>query len=169
MSVSKYKPHVWVVPEDDANRQLANGFLLHPRLDLTAIDVRPAPGGWPKVLEAMERIHTRELRKYTLRQLILLVDFDGKGDARAAHFRAAFPSDVQGRIYVLGVRDEPESMRADLGIRFEDVGRRLADACDNDEDGLWGNEHLLHNRAELLRLSANVKPILFPSLAGSSN
>lgn len=28
MSVNKYKPHVLVLPEDDANRQLANGFLL---------------------------------------------------------------------------------------------------------------------------------------------
>ena len=28
MSVNKYQPHVLVLPEDDANRQLANGFLL---------------------------------------------------------------------------------------------------------------------------------------------
>jgi hypothetical protein len=28
MSVNKYHPHVLVLPEDDANRQLANGFLL---------------------------------------------------------------------------------------------------------------------------------------------
>ena len=27
MSVNKYKPHVLLIPEDDANRQLANGFL----------------------------------------------------------------------------------------------------------------------------------------------
>ena len=32
MSVNKYLPHVLVLPEDDANRQLANGFLLDPNL-----------------------------------------------------------------------------------------------------------------------------------------
>ncbi len=28
MSVNKYLPHVFVLPEDDANRQLASGFHL---------------------------------------------------------------------------------------------------------------------------------------------
>jgi hypothetical protein len=28
MSVNKYQPHILVLPEDDANRQLANGFVL---------------------------------------------------------------------------------------------------------------------------------------------
>jgi hypothetical protein len=27
MSVNREKPHIWLVPEDDANRQVANGFL----------------------------------------------------------------------------------------------------------------------------------------------
>ncbi len=26
MSVNKYKPHVLILPEDDADRQIANGF-----------------------------------------------------------------------------------------------------------------------------------------------
>lgn len=30
MSVNKYKPHVFVIPEDDADRQIADGFVLHP-------------------------------------------------------------------------------------------------------------------------------------------
>jgi hypothetical protein len=133
VSVNKYKPHVWVVPEDDANRQLANGFLLHPRLDCTAIQVLPPPGGWPKVLDAADRVHTAELRKYTLRQLVLLVDFDSKGDSRLQQFRDVFPDDVRSRVYVLGTREEPESLKADLGQSFENLGRQLADSC-ADED-----------------------------------
>jgi hypothetical protein len=35
MSANKYKPHVVVLPEDDANRQLANGFLTHPVVPVT--------------------------------------------------------------------------------------------------------------------------------------
>lgn len=30
--MNKYRPHVLVLPEDDANRQIANGFLLAPAL-----------------------------------------------------------------------------------------------------------------------------------------
>lgn len=29
---NKHKPHVIVLPEDDANRQIANGFLLDPSI-----------------------------------------------------------------------------------------------------------------------------------------
>ena len=39
--MNRYKPHVLVVPEDDANRQLANGFLQNPALNLRAIQVLP--------------------------------------------------------------------------------------------------------------------------------
>lgn len=28
MSTNKFQPHVLIFPEDDANRQIANGFLL---------------------------------------------------------------------------------------------------------------------------------------------
>lgn len=35
MSVNRYQPHVLVLPEDDANRQLANGFVLD--LDATVL------------------------------------------------------------------------------------------------------------------------------------
>ncbi len=51
MSVDKYQPHVYVLPEDDANRQLANGFLL--RVDPTRqrqMQVLPVAGGWQNVL-----------------------------------------------------------------------------------------------------------------------
>ncbi|KAM3090094.1 hypothetical protein ACKFKG_30775 [Phormidesmis sp. 146-35] len=32
MSIDKYQPHLLVLPEDDANRQVAIGFLLDPSL-----------------------------------------------------------------------------------------------------------------------------------------
>ncbi|MGA2659008.1 MAG: hypothetical protein ABSH34_16015 [Verrucomicrobiota bacterium] len=51
MSVNKYRPHVYVLPEDDANRQLANGFLLHPDLLARNIQVLPEVGGWHEVLD----------------------------------------------------------------------------------------------------------------------
>ncbi len=52
MSPNKYAPHVLVLPEDDANNDIANGFLRHDALDLRAIQVLPCAGGWGKVRDA---------------------------------------------------------------------------------------------------------------------
>ena len=52
MSVNKHLPHILVLPEDDANRQLANGFLL--QVDPTRMrqmQVLPVAGGWTAVLD----------------------------------------------------------------------------------------------------------------------
>lgn len=46
MSINKYKAHLLVLPEDDANRQMANGFILDPNLNERVIQVLPPVGGW---------------------------------------------------------------------------------------------------------------------------
>lgn len=160
MSVNKYKPHVWVLPEDDANRELANGFLLHPRLKLTAIDVRPVARGWHKALAVVDD-WAKELRTYPLRRLVLLVDLDGQGEARTQQIRDGFPADLRDRIYLLSTCEEPKALRVEQGQSLERLGKALADACAHQEEGLWNNPHLQHNETELVRLRDDVKPILF--------
>ena len=64
MSVNVYKPHVLVLPEDDANREIANGFLLAPSLKLRNIQVLPCAGGWGKVLACFLDDHVSGLRKF---------------------------------------------------------------------------------------------------------
>ncbi|WP_306603351.1 hypothetical protein [Azonexus sp.] len=91
MSVNLYKPHVLVLPEDDANRQLANGFLQDPALNLRAIQVLPIAGGWSKVRDDFVSTHLSQLRNYALRHLVLLIDFDGQVATRLKHFNDAFP------------------------------------------------------------------------------
>jgi len=167
MGVNKYKAHVWVVPEDDANRQLANGFLLHPALNDTCIEIRPASGGWLRVLQEFVSDHVSDLRKYPLRHLVLLIDFDEKVETRTERFRNEFPDDVSGRVYVLGTRDEPEPLRRALGQSLERIGEALAGSCADGNPELWNHELLNHNQAELDRLTENVKPILFSPPAGS--
>jgi hypothetical protein len=50
MSVDKYSPHVLVLPEDDANRQLANGFHLNTDWNRSRqMQVLAAAGGRTKV------------------------------------------------------------------------------------------------------------------------
>jgi hypothetical protein len=48
MSVNKYEDHVLVLPEDDANRQIANGFILNSNVKERAIQVLPIADGWDK-------------------------------------------------------------------------------------------------------------------------
>ena len=78
MSVNRYLPHVLVLPEDDANRQLANGFLLDQYVSTHKIQVLPEVGGWTQVLELFLSDHVVEMDRYRGRFMVLLIDFDGR-------------------------------------------------------------------------------------------
>ena len=78
MSANKYQPHVLVLPEDDANRQLANGFLLDRYLSTWKIQVLEEAGGWNEVLERFISDYATGMELYTGRYMVLLIDFDGK-------------------------------------------------------------------------------------------
>jgi len=62
MSVNHYLPHVLVLPEDDANRQIANGF----QLDISSrqIQVLPEAGGWIRVLECFTEDHIGAMDRF---------------------------------------------------------------------------------------------------------
>lgn len=163
MSVNVYQPHVLVLPEDDANRQIVNGFLLVPALNHRAIQALPIAGGWAKVRDDFVASHVPPLRKYQNRHLVLLIDFDGLVDDRLQQFQQACPGDVRERVYLLGTRDEPEPLRKACGISLEKIGEQLGQACAADEPGLWTHEMLTHNQAEINRLIENVRPFLLRS------
>ncbi|MDX9944468.1 MAG: hypothetical protein RBS35_06705 [Azonexus sp.] len=160
-SVNNYLPHVMVLPEDDANRQIVNGFLKDPSLNLGAIRPLPIAGGWGKVREDLSASQAAQLRNHRQRHLVLLIDFDGQVDERTQSFQAAIPEDVRDRVYVLGTQDEPEPLRKNCGVSLEKIGEQLAYACAHGEAGLWDHSMLKHNRAEVARLIQNVKPFLF--------
>ncbi|OGB32028.1 MAG: hypothetical protein A3F78_04310 [Burkholderiales bacterium RIFCSPLOWO2_12_FULL_61_40] len=161
MSVNVYKPHVLVLPEDDADRQIATGFLLDPSLKPRNIQILTPSGGWGKVLDSFVRDHINGLRKYPHRHLVLLIDFDGKVDERRAKFSEQFPDDVRDRVFLLGTSDEPEPLRKQCGDSYENIGKQLAGECCRDETDLWNHSLLVHNALERLRLNAKVKSILF--------
>jgi len=55
---NRHQPHILVLPEDDANRQLANGFVLDlDQSTLRRIQVLPEVGGWRVVLDTFESDH----------------------------------------------------------------------------------------------------------------
>jgi hypothetical protein len=159
MKVSKYKPHVLLLPEDDANRQLANGFCLSLP-ESTNIKILPLADGWMKVLDVFESKEISGMRVYSKRFMVLLIDFDNDRQ-RISYAKGKIPDDLENRVFVLGSLIEPQDLkRAGLGT-LEEIGSSLAKDCREDTNEVWGHELLRHNAAELDRLREHVRPILF--------
>jgi hypothetical protein len=141
MSVNKYQPHVFVLPEDDANRQLANGFLREPSLLIRRIQVLPEAGGWTQVLDHFKSGHIMEMGRYPQRFMVLLIDLDGFAE-RLAGAKAEIPAELIDRVFILGALTTPEALKqAKLGS-YEEIGAAMAKYCLEDTDRIWGHEIL---------------------------
>ncbi len=163
MSVNKYRDHLLVLPEDDANRQIANGFLLHPGLNERAIQILPPAGGWIKVRETFRYGHISEMMKYPRRMMLLLIDFDLHED-RINDVKEQIPADLADRLFVLGAHSEPEDLKKNMPEQnntYEKIGKSLAQDCVDQTDHVWGHELLKHNKKEIDRMNRFVRPFLF--------
>jgi hypothetical protein len=160
---NRFQPHILVLPEDDANSQLANGFLLDlHQAALRRIQVLPEAGGWIAVLDRFESDHVADMDRYTKGFMVLLIDFDGD-EERGAYARSKIPERLSDRVFILGARTDPESVKkAGLGS-YESIGRALAEDCREGTDRTWGHELLRHNANEIDRLRQYVRSILFSS------
>jgi hypothetical protein len=161
MSVNKDLPHVHVLPEDDANRQLAIGFLLAISWNRQRqMQVLSVAGGWREVLNLFEDVHVKAMDRWPDRLMVLLIDFDNVED-RLWDAKARIPERLTDRVFILGVLSEPEDLKADLS-RYEEIGLAMAKDCREGTNATWGHGRLRHNAGELDRLRQHVRPILFP-------
>lgn len=154
-----YKDHVLVLPEDDANRQIAIGFSLKvdaPR----SIQVLPVAGGWTHVRDKLKSEYVAYLGRYPKARLVLLVDFDGKED-RAEAVREGVAVNILERVFVVGAFSEPERLKTILGCSFEELGKKLAYECASRTRETWDHELLRHNAGERARLDDEVRGLLF--------
>jgi hypothetical protein len=159
MKVNKHKPHVLLLPEDDDNRQLANGFCLSLP-ESTNIKILPLADGWMEVFDVFESREISGMRAYSERFMVLLIDFDNHLD-RIDYAKRKIPHDLENRVFILGSLIEPKDLkRAGLGT-LEEIGSSLAKDCREGTDTVWGHDLLRHNATELERLRAYVRPILF--------
>jgi hypothetical protein len=163
MSVNRELPHVLVLPEDDANRQIAIGFQL--ALDWSVqrrIQVLNPAGGWYRVLDSFESDHIVAMDRNRHRLVVLLIDFDSN-IARLENAKSRIPPRLEHRVFVLGALTHPEELRsAGLGF-YEQIGSKMAADCREGTDTTWNHELLRHNADELSRLREHVRPILFAS------
>jgi hypothetical protein len=105
MSVNKHQPHVLVLPEDDANRQIATGFV--QEFKTRQIQALPVAGGWREVLSIFESDHLTGMDKYPDRLIVLLIDFDCRDD-RLAEVKCNISPSISDRVFVLGAWAEPQ-------------------------------------------------------------
>jgi len=162
--VNKDRPHVWLIEEDDRDRQIANGFAEHYAVDIRRIGRTAPAGGWPKVLDTFEQNYISLLRGNPNTHVVMLIDFDGKLQQRFAHFQSKIPADVLSRVFVIGSKEKPETLHSELKLAYEEIGRQLAQDCFDGVSGQWGHAHLVHNDPELRRMANVIKPILFPGV-----
>ncbi|MBE9197820.1 MULTISPECIES: hypothetical protein [unclassified Nodularia (in: cyanobacteria)] len=160
MSINKNKPHLFILPEDDDNKDIANGFLLDLNLNHRAIQVLPVAGGWMKVVDKFKNDHIKPMRDYPHRNIVLIIDFDGSKD-RFSYVENFIPDDIKNRVFILGVKLEPKDLRRDTQKTCEAIGEALAKDCAENKNELWGHPLLIHNHTELERMIVSVKPFLF--------
>jgi hypothetical protein len=161
MSVNKYRPHVFVIPEDRADEQIANGFILHDQVKTNRIQVLPCAGGWSSVCEKFETEYIQYLHTFQEGYVVLLIDFDGQYESRRDLFDKLVPDELKDRTFVVGAKETPEILRQTLGMDLEAIGTSLADDCYNETTVVWGHEHLKHNEPDRSRLFQIVRSILF--------
>ena len=162
MSVNRYQPHIFVLPEDDANRQLANGFLLPRDLSDRNIQVLEEAGGWNEVLLRFVNDHVTGMERYVQRHMVLLIDFDNRKE-RLQIAKQRIPEHLADRVFILGALDEPERLKSAIPGTYESIGLALARDCRAGTDATWGHPLLRHNAGELGRLIPRVRSILFPT------
>jgi hypothetical protein len=169
MSVNNYEPHVLVLPEDGANRQLANGFcrVLDWRIG-TRIQVLPEAGGWLKAIEKFNSDYATHMACFEQAYMVLLIDCDDRED-RIVTATSRIPAHLRERVFILGARGEPEELRQDKKLRqdgvrtYEEIGSALAQDCRDGTSKTWSHKLLCNNEEELERMRDTVRPILFHS------
>jgi len=110
VSCNKYLPHLFVLPEDDADRVLANGF--HVEIgSIRQMQVLPPAGGCNEVLRRFEADHVMDMDRFPHRFIVLLIDFDGRED-RIEVAKAAVPGHLADRVFVLGTWTETRSAQS---------------------------------------------------------
>jgi hypothetical protein len=162
MGVNKERPHLVVIPEDEANLQLVNGFIGYFAVNSRQLGLESPAGGWMPALTLFRSDYITYLRKHRQGYVVILIDFDGQGDARRATCEEEVPDDLKGRVFVLGTRDEPEALRREIKQSLESIGESAARDCAQNHTHFWGHDHLTHNLTELARLLPIAHPILFP-------
>jgi hypothetical protein len=160
MAANKFRPHVFVIPEDDANRQMALGFEKDVRVRARSLQILSPAGGWLKTLEKLSADYYPILESNSNSHVLALIDSDGD-DQRITSALGDIPVHLRDRVFILGTLSQPETLKRALNATLEDIGVGVADGCFKEESELWNHEQLTHNSAELARLKSSLFGVVF--------
>ena len=139
MGVNKALPHVFVLPEDKANGDIATGFQMEVPFDrYRQMQVLKPAGGWSAVLSVFNTDHVAAMENNPHRYIVLMIDFDGDKD-RAGKLVTAIPTHLRERVFILGALSEPEDLKPYLGS-YEKIGRDLASECRDQTTRVWEHQ-----------------------------
>jgi hypothetical protein len=164
MSPNHHQPHLLVIPEDKANQDVVNGFLLQVESNERQLHVLNLANGWLKGRNMLLSLSEGHLKKFTNAHALLLIDHDGY-PARGSEIKAQISDEIKDRVFVIGVLSEPEELKS-ANQKYEQIGKRIADGCKENNSDFWQQELLVHNLEEVQRLSEAVHNLFFP---GSEN
>jgi hypothetical protein len=116
VGVNKYTKYVVILPEDDANRQIINGFLNVIGVNFRAIDVRSVAGGWKKALSVRIEPLLKELETNINMSLLVVIDFDCQFKNRQRIFRQKVGDHLIDRAFLLGAISEPEKLKKEFNL-----------------------------------------------------
>ena len=156
MSVNKERPHLLVIPEDDANRQMIEGFRNHLSIDPRKVHVEKVAGGWIKALETFRDSHLTAMRKYEGRHVLILIDSDEVANRLAKAREEYVPGELADRVFIMGSFKDPEKLAVALRLSKEAAGGALAESCVSGSAAPWEHELLSHNLGELGRMKAGI-------------
>jgi hypothetical protein len=160
MSPNLYQKHLLVIPEDKANQDIVNGFLLRVESNARQLQVLGLANGWIKGKDKLLDLCRDRLKENRNAHALLLVDYD-KVPARGSNIRSLISDDIKDRVFVIGVWTEPEELKS-ANQNYEQIGGRIADGCKDNNSDFWQHELLLHNLDEVKRLSEAFHDLFFP-------
>ena len=127
-----------------------------------SVQVLVEAGGWCDVIDIFLKDHVAGMETYDCRFIVLLIDFDNHED-RLDFARSKIPEHLAERVFILGALTEPEVLRRAVALTYEQIGLELARDCMQGTNTVWSHPQLQHNSAELERLRASIRAILFPA------
>lgn len=157
--MNKFKPHLFIVPEDDADRQIAVGFQMHleAKGEMQIVDVAR---GWLKVVGVIKDEYVPLLKNNLNSHVLGIIDCDKDADRIAGQLEN-FPEDIRNRIFLLGVNENPQEFKRSAKMHFAEIGEKLADECYKDELDLWNHEMLSYSSSEALRAKDVLRELVF--------
>lgn len=160
MAVNKHIPHLYVIPEDDANRQMAVGFEKDYRVRGNAFQVVAPAGGWRKAIDKLKTQYFELLELNVKSHVLVLIDCEGDAD-RISNAMAEVPIQIKDRVFIIGTLSEPEVLKASLKTPIEKIGEMVVEDCFDSTHKIWMHDQLKHNAPEVSRLKTTLFKIVF--------